>query len=789
KSFSFLLTCGTISPLDKMDALSVPRKLWEHPNPQSTEMHRFMQKVNKTENLQLKTFWEFYQYSIERRSKFWDQCFQFFNFIYSGTYDKVVDESARIDSIPRWFDGVHLNFAENLLYSRLSNSPTSARSTIGKEDDKIALTEVREGSTEVRYVTWGQLRRGVAQLVDAMKKHSIKKGDRVMAVASNSVGTLQVFLAIAALGGVFSSSSTDMGVQGVLQRARQITPKYIFMDDFAVYNGKTVDLRQKMTEIVEGMNGTENFVGMVSISRFSRPADISGIPKTQTLTKYLSGSNSASKTLEFQKTAFHDPFLIAYSSGTSGSPKCIVHSIGGGLLSSAKETILHRELGPDSVALQYTTTGWIMYFCSVTCLLSGARVVLYDGSPLQPDNTSFIKLVGDQKVTMLGTSPRWMNEMQKNHIVPKDVTDLSNLRLVSSTGMVLSDSLFEWFYDVAFPKNVHLANISGGTDLAGCFGQENPLTPVYVGGTQGPSLGTPVAVYDSLIEGGKGIPGAIVDDGTPGELVAPFSFPNMPVFFWNDNTGSRYFDAYFSKYDNVWTHGDYVMIHPITKNLLFLGRADGVLNPSGIRFGSAEIYSVLEKEFPTIADSICVGQRRPSDPDESVMLFILMKPGAQSTAQLVNGVKAAIKRALSARHVPKYVFETPAIPTTVNLKKVELPVKQIVSGQLIKPRVVAKHSSSSGGCDMKLETFGEGVGEDSGEDDEYMMTVDVVQLLIDEERNSRVPGSSRIVRSREPRRPKRCRPSRRGSLVPQTYCGKPWPAMRDHAAQLVATAP
>lgn len=194
--------------------------------------------------------------------------------------------------------------------------------------------------------------------------------------------------------------------------------------------------------------------------------------------------------------------------------------------------------------------------------------------------------------------------------------------------------------------------------------QENPLTPVYVGGTQGPSLGTPVGVYDSLIEGGKGISGAELEHGTPGELVAPSAFPNMPVFFWNDPEGSRYFSAYFEKYDNVWTHGDFVMIHPVTKNLVFLGRADGVLNPSGVRFGSAEIYSVIEAGFPNIADSICVGQRRPQDADESVMLFLLMKPGQKFTTKLVNDVKGAIRKELSARHVPKYIFETPEIPVS-----------------------------------------------------------------------------------------------------------------------------
>ena len=235
------------------------------------------------------------------------------------------------------------------------------------------------------------------------------------------------------------------------------------MDDFAIYNGKKVDLRHKMTEIVSGMKDVKEFAGMVSMPRFKQPVDISTVPKTQTLAEYVSKSSPTAP--EFEKTSFRDPFFIAYSSGTTGTPKCIVHSIGGAVLSAAKEGKLHRDMNADSVALQYTTTGWIMYFSSVMNLLAGSRVVLYDGSPFQPDLTTFVKLIGEQKVTKLGTSPRWMHEMQKNGIVPKDVTDLSSLKTVTSTGMVLSDQLFEWFYDVGFPQAVHLANISGGTDL------------------------------------------------------------------------------------------------------------------------------------------------------------------------------------------------------------------------------------------------------------------------------------------------------------------------------------
>lgn len=667
-------------------ATEIPRKLWEHPNPKETRMYEFMQKVNRKHNLKLNSFWDLWQFSITRRSDFWAQIFEFVPILYTGSYTRVVDESKPIDSIPRWFEGVHLSWVENLLWTRSPTDPTTHHGKVGKEDNKIALTEVREGVSETRQVTWRMLRHMIELYAAALHAGGVRKGDRVTVVAANSVETLVVFAATNWLGAMFSSSSTDMGVQGILQRTLQIKPKYIFMDDAALYNGKRVDLRQKMTDIVAGMD-SDGFRGMISIRRFRDALDVSSIPKTETLVHFLAKARPGIPP-PIVRLAFHEPYLICYSSGTTGIPKCIVHSTGAAIVTFVKEGILHEGFSPESATLQYTTTGWIMYLSNVAPLMAGARVVLYDGSPFQPDLQTFVKLVGDQKVTKLGISPRWMHEIAKAGIRPREITDLSNLKTVTSTGMVLSNQLFEWFYDKGFPAHTQLANISGGTDIAGCFGQSNPLTPVYLGGTQGPSLGVPVAVYDSLLSDGPGKP---VPDGTPGELVATGAFPNVPVCLWGDRTptgapGSKFHSAYFARFDHVWAHGDFVVFHPVTKNLTFLGRADGVLNPSGVRFGSAEIYSVLERHFTDrLADSLCVGQRRPQDNDESVMLFLLMRPGHRFDQKLVHDIKEAVKRDLSKRHVPKYVFETPEIPTTVNLKKVELPVKQIVSGQIIKP--------------------------------------------------------------------------------------------------------
>ena len=341
----------------------------------------------------------------------------------------------------------------------------------------------------------------------------------------------------------------------------------------------------------------------------------------------------------------------------------LVHGIGGVVLNGHKEARLHRCVDQTSIQLQYTTTGWIMYLAAVQVLLTGARMVQYDGSPFLPKLDAFVRLVGDLRVTHLGTSPRYLQTLEAAKVIPKKVTDLSALRVVTSTGMVLPESQFHWFYKVGFPPIVQLDNISGGTDLAGAFGTGNPLLPLYAGGCQSKSLGTPTKVYDQTMDGGKGVKGREIPDGEPGELVADTAFPNMPVMFWGADGAKRYHDSYFARFDDCWVHGDFIMIHPVTKNVIFLGRADGVLNPGGVRFGSAEIYNIIDKNFgDTIQDSICVGQRRPADKDERVMLFLLMKPGKKFEQSLVDEVKKAIKSEAGPRHVPSFVFETPEIP-------------------------------------------------------------------------------------------------------------------------------
>ena len=583
--------------------------------------------------------------------------------VYEGKVpNPVVDETATIDTIPKWFLGIKLNFAENVLFTGDHyGEPTTSP---GKEDWKIASGEVGEGCyfEPIRQTSWKELRERVGRLSQAMKSRGVGKGDRVAVVASSCLDTLTVFLAVTTLGGTFSSSSTDLGTKGILERLKQLEPKFVFFDDYVVYNKKKIDLRPKIREVVEGLSSISQFKGIVVQSRFQGSlADIASIPKCESWSDFI--KDAPSSELVFERVEFGAPMIIVYSSGTTGKPKCIAHSVGGVVLSGHKESTLHRRVDHTSTQLQFTTTGWMMYMSSIQLLLIGARIIMYDGSPFVPDHKTFLRMVGEQKVTHLGISPRFMQTLRMNNIKPKEVTDLSHLEMVTSTGMVLSDSLFEWFYDEGFPPSVQLCNISGGTDIAAAFATGNPLLPVHVGGCQCIALDMAVSVYDSSIESGKGKP---IPIGEAGELVCTEAFPTMPVCFWGEKSAKRYHDSYFGKYDKVWTHGDFVMIHPVTKQVFMLGRADGVLNPSGVRFGSSDIYSVIDTQFSDIvADSVCVGQRRPTDDDEAVILFLLMMPGHRLDSILAQRIRAAIRHEYSPRHVPKYIFETPEIPVRV----------------------------------------------------------------------------------------------------------------------------
>ncbi|KAF8460603.1 hypothetical protein BDZ91DRAFT_798693 [Kalaharituber pfeilii] len=658
-----------------------PRILWTPSNPTKTQLYQLARHIERRYNTSLPDYHSLHTWSVEHIPAFWSEVFDVANFIHEGTHTSVVDLSKRMDSNPSWFAGVKLNHAENLLYTRPPNSPPGTVSKLHKEDSKVAITEVREGGRELRHVTWGELRTLVGRVANALRAAGVARGDRVAAIASNSAKTIVLFLATSSLGAVFTSSATDMGVKGVMERLVQVRPKWVFCDDWAVWNGKKVNLRGNIKEMWKKLEGAvEELKGFVVVPRFEEKEEgIAGIPKIITWSEFL--KQAPNDDLTFIRVDFNDPVGILYSSGTTGAPKCIVHRVGGVLVNAYKDQTLLSDFRPDDTLLQFTTTGWVMFYYCINILLDGGRSVLYDGSPFKPTPLEFIRLIADQKVTHLGISPRYLLELFNHNIRPRDHVDLRYLRHVTSTGMVLSENLFEWFYDYAFPTNVQLANITGGTDIATTFAGGNPLSPVYAGGFQGLSLGMKVEVFDSGVggeEGGNPVKGRVVEEGEPGELVCTKPFPSMPISFFGPGGQKKYFESYFARYDDVWHHGDFISIHPTTHTLHVLGRSDGVLNPSGIRFGSSEIYSILEVPplSTYISDSLLIGQRRPSknDPDE-----------------ILTMVRQAIAKNLSKRHVPHYIFPTPMpvelggglpprgwVPVTINGKKTEAPVKKLL---------------------------------------------------------------------------------------------------------------
>lgn len=359
-----------------------------------------------------------YQFSVKHRAAFWGFSWEYFRIIHEGTYDHVVDELARIDSIPSWFPGVKLNFAENVLFSYASGDTT------GKGDTEIAVTELSENSIDAPvHLSWAQLRRRTGALIQAMKAHGVTKGDRIATFSGNNINTLLVFLASTALGAIFSSSSTDMGVKGILDRLLQIKPTWLFADDWAVYNGNTIDLRPKMQRIIRGLESVAEFRGVVSQPRFpSDPADICHISQSYTLSNFLAQASDDS--LEFERVAFSDPLLIVYSSGTTGQPKCIVHSVGGVLMNTHKEAGLHTDMGPDSVGLQYTTTGWIMYLLSIQNLVLGSRILLYDGSPFKPGMTTLVRVSAQERYEIIILFCQSLLIESQSH-PPRDITTVA----------------------------------------------------------------------------------------------------------------------------------------------------------------------------------------------------------------------------------------------------------------------------------------------------------------------------------------------------------------------------
>ncbi|CAM2103070.1 acetoacetyl-CoA synthetase [Lepidochelys kempii] len=634
--------------------------MWEPDSKRNTQMDRFRAGLVGACGLRLATYNELYQWSVESYSDFWAEFWKFSEIVFSHLYDEVVDPSKGIADVPEWFKGSRLNYAENLLKH--------------KENDKIALYAAKEGKEEISKVTFEELRQDVALYASAMRKMGVKIGDRVVGYLPNGIHAVEAMLATASIGAIWSSTSPDFGINGVLDRFSQIQPKLIFSVEAVVYNGKEHNHMEKLHNVVKGLPDLRKVVVIPYVS--SREViDISKIPNSVFLEDFLAtGKGDQAPQLEFEQLPFSHPLFIMYSSGTTGAPKCMVHSAGGTLIQHLKEHILHGNTTSNDVIMYYTTTGWMMWNWLVSALAAGASVVLYDGSPLVPSPNVLWDLVDRLGITILGTGAKWLAVLEERNLKPCDTHNLQTLHTILSTGSPLKSQSYEYVYK-HIKSSVLLGSISGGTDIISCFMGQNVTIPVYKGEIQARNLGMAVEAWN--------------DEGEPvwgesGELVCTKPMPCQPTHFWNDENGNKYRKAYFSKFPGVWAHGDYCKINPETGGIIMLGRSDGTLNPSGVRFGSSEIYNIVEA-FEEVSDSLCVPQYN-KEGEERVILFLKMASDQVFSQDLVKRIRDAIRIALSARHVPSLILETKGIPYTINGKKVEVAVKQVIAGKDVDQR-------------------------------------------------------------------------------------------------------
>ncbi|XP_045614538.2 acetoacetyl-CoA synthetase [Procambarus clarkii] len=650
---------------DTMQESGQARCLWEPDVRRKTKMDAFREAANKKYSLRLGNYQDLYKWSVDQYSDFWETWWEFGGFLYSSPPTQVVDTSLNITQIPRWFSGAKLNFAENLLRFR---------------DDRVAIYATGEGQQGITTVTYEQLYKRVGLYSRALKGHGVKNRDRVVGYVPNCPASIEAMLGTASLGAVWSSTSPDFGVMGVLERFTQIEPSILFSVEAVVYNGKVHDHLNKVKKVTASLKHLKKVV-IIPFVHKRNEIDISDITNGIFLEDFLADWESDEET-EFEQVPFHHPQFIMFSSGTTGIPKCMVHSVGGTLIQIAKEHVLHCNLSRDDVFTYYTTTGWMMWNWLVVGLFSGCSLFLYDGSPLLPTPSVLWDLVDKLGVTVLGTGAKWLAVLEEKGVKPRESHNLSSLRAILSTGSPLSPHSFHYVYN-NIKQDVMLGSITGGTDIISCFMGSNPSLPVYEGEIQGRNLGMAVEAW------GEGCQ-PVYD--TRGELVCTKPFPSMPTHFWNDDGGIKYTKAYFAKYSHTWTHGDYIMINSKTGGIIMLGRSDGTLNPNGVRFGSAEIYNIVE-QFEEVSDSVCVGQRNAAG-EERVVLFLKLHLHAELGQELTRRIVVAIRSELSARHVPALILPIMEIPYTVSGKKVEVAVRQMIQGETVTNRAALSNPDS-----------------------------------------------------------------------------------------------
>ena len=552
-----------------------------------------------------------------------------------------------------WFPGARLNFTENLLRRR-DRSPA----IVFWSEDRLKST-----------VSYADLYSEVSRLAQALRAAGIKPGDRVAGFMPNVPGTVIAMLAAASIGAVWSSCSPDFGVQGVLDRFGQIEPRVLFAADGYFYNGKTIDLLPRLKQIIDGMPSVEKLV----IVPYTQPRpQIADIPRAVNVHDLMAPYRP--REIQFERFPFNHPLYIMYSSGTTGVPKCIVHGAGGTLIQHLKEHQLHVDLKPGERLFYFTTCGWMMWNWLATGLASRATIVLYDGSPLMAGGRILFDYADAARVTIFGTSAKFIDGVAKSGLRPRQSHRLTAMKTLLSTGSPLAPEGFDYVYR-EIKKDLHLASISGGTDVISSFVLGNPTAPVWRGEIQCRGLGFRVEVFD---DDGRAV------RGTKGELVCTVPFPSMPIGFWNDPDGAKYHAAYFEKFPGVWCHGDYIE-QTAHDGYVIYGRSDAVLNPGGVRIGTAEIYRQVES-LDEVLESLVISQDWPPDKpaDVRIVLFVRLRDGLTLDDALIDKIKQHIRANATPRHVPARIVQVPDIPRTKSGKIVELAVRNVVHGRPVK---------------------------------------------------------------------------------------------------------
>ncbi|MDP9837715.1 acetoacetyl-CoA synthetase [Neorhizobium huautlense] len=627
-----------------------PKPLWT-PAPDAgsqTSLAQFMQKCAQRHGRNFTGPDDFHVWSVTERADFWSAVWDFCGVRGERPGPVLVDQGHMTEA--RFFPEATLNFAENLLSRR---------------GGKDALIFRGEDKVFSRW-SWDELTASVSRLQQAFRALGLRKGDRIAAMLPNVPETVACMLAAASIGAIWSSCSPDFGIQGVLDRFGQIEPKLFIASDGYWYNGKLQDVSDKVQAVAAKL------AVRVLVVPYAGDAEAlaASLAEGRTLAKFIEPFQAQEP--QFEQLPFAHPLYILFSSGTTGVPKCIVHSAGGTLLQHLKEQQLHCGLMPGEKLFYFTTCGWMMWNWLVSGLASGASLCLYDGSPFAPDGNVLFDFAQDEQVAIFGTSAKYIDAVRKAGLVPIKTHDLSHLRMITSTGSPLSPEGFSFVYEGIKP-DVHLASISGGTDIVSCFVLGNPLKPVWRGEIQGPGLGLAVDVFD---EEGQPI------RGEKGELVCTKAFPSMPMMFWNDPDGAKYRAAYFERFDNIWCHGDFAEWTD-HGGLIIHGRSDATLNPGGVRIGTAEIYNQVEK-LDEVAEALCIGQ--DFEDDVRVVLFVRLGPGIVLDDALQAKIRAGIRAGASPRHVPAKIIAVTDIPRTKSGKIVELAVREVVHGRVVKNR-------------------------------------------------------------------------------------------------------